>query len=351
MTFGMFLHRIPQPRPLVPSFYKDIPTTDPSYLGTIRLHFYTPRYYFKRTQAQRYPLVVNFHGGGFVLGKGTDDARWVSALVHRVDVLCVSVDYRLAPEHPFPKAVEDGTDAVLYLVKNADKFGIDVNKIATTGFSAGGNMAFTVPLRLRQRLEQGAAPSLDRVPSLSEESEMLMNDTSAPAVHSSSNLLKETETVAPDFQVLAAVAWYPRVTMTIPRNELRKMNVRPDKHLPPFLCNLFDEAYLHPPDLDLTDPLLSPANASGDTLRELPDNIIIYSCEYDMLCTEADAFTSRLKALGKNVKYRMIHAVPHAWDKSPNPFRAHWEAAKTYSEVCVELGRIFDSGPPRRKTL
>lgn len=345
MTFGMFLHRIPQPHPLVPSFYKDIPTTDPSYSGTIRLHFYAPRYYFKRTSTKRYPLVVNFHGGGFVLGKGTDDARWVSALVHRVDVLCVSVDYRLAPEYPFPKAVEDGTDAVLYLVKNAEEFGIDVNRIATTGFSAGGNMAFTVPLRLRQRLvQQSARQRLDHSPSLSEDSEMLMNDVSAPAVHSSTKLLKEG--VAPDYQVLAAVAWYPRVTMTIPRAELRKMNARPDKHLPPFLCTLFDEAYLHPPDLDLTNPLLSPANASDEALKELPDNIIIYSCEYDMLCSEADAFTTRLKALGKYVEYRMIRAVPHAWDKSPNPFKHHWEAAKTYSEVCVELGRIFDSGPP-----
>ena len=345
MTFGMFLHRLPQPHPLVPSFHKDIPTTDPSYSGTIRLLFYTPKYYFRRTGAKRYPLVVNFHGGGFVLGKGSDDARWVSALVHRVDVLCVSVGYRLAPEYPFPAAVEDGTDAVLYLVKNADKFGIDVNRIATTGFSAGGNMAFTVPLRLRQRLAQRSqAENLDQSPGPSVNPEMFMNAVTTPANQSSQNLLKET--VNEDYQVLATVAWYPRVTFTIPRDDLRKMNARPDKHLPPFLCTLFDEAYLHPPGLDLTDPLLSPATASDETLQELPENIVVYSCEWDMLCREATSFTDRLKALGKSVKYRMIKGVPHAWDKSPNPFKHHWEAAKTYSEVGIELGRIFNSGPP-----
>ncbi|RAL59280.1 hypothetical protein DID88_006994 [Monilinia fructigena] len=96
----------------------------------------------------RYPVVVNYHGGGFTLGTGTDDARWASAVIHTVDAVFVSVEYRLAPEFPFSVGVEDGTDAVIYLASHAEELRLDPHRMALSGFSAGGNFAFTVPLML-----------------------------------------------------------------------------------------------------------------------------------------------------------------------------------------------------------
>lgn len=65
----------------------------------------------------------------------------------------VSVEYRLAPQHPFPAAVEDGLEALLYLANNQEGFGIDASQIILTGFSAGGNMAFSIPLKLHASLD------------------------------------------------------------------------------------------------------------------------------------------------------------------------------------------------------
>ena len=61
----------------------------------------------------------------------------------------VSVEYRLAPEDPFLIAVEDGVEALLHLAANANELGLNPQKLALIGFSAGANMAFTMPLRLQ----------------------------------------------------------------------------------------------------------------------------------------------------------------------------------------------------------
>jgi acetyl esterase/lipase len=92
---------------------------------------------------------VNFHGGGFTIGQASDDARWADAVVRNCNAVVVCVEYRLAPKYPHPTAVEDGVDAILYLIANAEQLGIDPDRIAVSGFSAGGNMAFTVPMKLQ----------------------------------------------------------------------------------------------------------------------------------------------------------------------------------------------------------
>jgi putative ergosteryl-3beta-O-L-aspartate hydrolase len=61
--------------------------------------------------------VVNFHGGGFTLGTGTDDARWAQSVVEDTEAVLVSVEYRLAPKYLFSVGVKDGTDAVVYLAQ------------------------------------------------------------------------------------------------------------------------------------------------------------------------------------------------------------------------------------------
>ena len=99
--------------------------------------------------AQRLPLVVQFHGGGFVIGTPSQCDWNNSHLAAHLPAVVVSVDYRLAPEHPLPEPVDDGFDAVTRLVEDAAAWGIDPDRVAVLGESAGGTIASLVALRAR----------------------------------------------------------------------------------------------------------------------------------------------------------------------------------------------------------
>lgn len=95
--------------------------------------------------------IVFFHGGGFVLGSvelAEDVAR---KLCRDVGAVVVSVDYRLAPEHPFPAAHDDALAATLWVVRQAATLGGDPARVALAGESAGGNLAASTALTLRDR--------------------------------------------------------------------------------------------------------------------------------------------------------------------------------------------------------
>lgn len=103
------------------------------------------------------PALVYFHGGGWVLGNcDTHDTicRWIANLSQGV---VLSVDYRLAPEHPFPAAIEDAMAAIRHVAAEAQPLGIDPGAIAVGGDSAGGNIAAVMALLARD----GALPPLD----------------------------------------------------------------------------------------------------------------------------------------------------------------------------------------------
>jgi acetyl esterase len=99
------------------------------------------RLYVPHDAATPGPLVVYFHGGGHVLGDvDSHDAmcRW---LARESRIRLLSVDYRLAPEHPFPAAVDDAVAAFRYATANAAELGADPARVAVGGDSAGGNLA------------------------------------------------------------------------------------------------------------------------------------------------------------------------------------------------------------------
>ena len=109
------------------------------------------RLYFPEVTTSQLPVVVYLHGGGFVGGTvEMDDARcqWFA---RNVECIVASVDYRLAPEHPFPIALEDAFAAWKWVTANAAEFGGDAERCAISGSSAGGHIAVGATLLARER--------------------------------------------------------------------------------------------------------------------------------------------------------------------------------------------------------
>lgn len=100
------------------------------------------------------PCIVYFHGGGFILRASAAHYKIAKWYAQKVKCKIVYVDYRLAPKHPFPIPVEDCYSAYQWTILNADKLGIDKNKIGIGGDSAGGNLAASVTIMLKDRKQQ-----------------------------------------------------------------------------------------------------------------------------------------------------------------------------------------------------
>jgi acetyl esterase len=101
------------------------------------------------------PAVLHIHGGGMVIGSAHGFRRGPAAMAIAADAVVVSVDYRLAPETPFPGPQEDCYAALAWLFGNADTLGVDPGRIAIAGESAGAGLAAAVALMARDR---GAPP-------------------------------------------------------------------------------------------------------------------------------------------------------------------------------------------------
>jgi acetyl esterase len=97
------------------------------------------------------PTLVFYHGGGWTLGTLDSADDICRELASRSGCLVASVDYRLAPEHPFPAAVDDALRALEWVTANADEFGADPERIGVSGTSAGGNLAAATALWSRQQ--------------------------------------------------------------------------------------------------------------------------------------------------------------------------------------------------------
>ncbi len=229
---------------------KDIPVAG----GTIHLRIYTPR-----TGKTNYPVVVYYHGGGWVIA--TIDTYNSSAqnLAEKTDAIVVAVEYRKGPEYKFPTAHNDAFAAYKWTLANANTFNGDTAKVALAGESAGGNMAITVSMMARD--------SSVKLP-------------------------------------LYEVAVYPVASMeTGTPSKLKYDSAAPlsTPDLPWFLGY-----YLAAP-AQASSPLIDLVNAN---LSGLPATTII-AAEIDPLESEGETLTAKLKASSVSVNYKMYAGVTH----------------------------------------
>lgn len=97
------------------------------------------------------PAMLWIHGGGYVIGAAQQDDGICARFAERLGVVVVSVDYRLAPEHPFPAPLDDCIAAYEYVLTEAHSLGIDTTRLVIAGQSAGGGLAAALVLALQDR--------------------------------------------------------------------------------------------------------------------------------------------------------------------------------------------------------
>jgi acetyl esterase len=138
-----FFKAISTPEEFLPPIYNVDHSKIQKPEGELPIRIYTP------AKGNNFPALVWFHGGGWVLGD-LDTAEFACRnLANDNKCVVISIDYRLAPETPFPCAIDDCYLATEWVFNNAQELGIDAKKIAVGGDSAGGNLAACVSLRAR----------------------------------------------------------------------------------------------------------------------------------------------------------------------------------------------------------
>jgi len=116
----------------------------PGPAGDVRVRIYSPP-----SNGSPRPILVYLHGGGFVVGSLDSHDGVCRALASRASMVVVSVDYRLAPEHPFPCGLEDAVAVTRWVIEHAASFLGDPKRVAVGGDSAGGNLATNVALECK----------------------------------------------------------------------------------------------------------------------------------------------------------------------------------------------------------
>ncbi|MDZ7706926.1 MAG: alpha/beta hydrolase [Trueperaceae bacterium] len=217
--------------------------------------------------------VVMLHGGGFALGDLETHDEAARRTCAWADALVVSVDYRLAPEHPFPAAVDDAVAATRWTAERAGDLGGDPDRLIVTGDSAGGNLAAVVALRFRD----AGGPPLAGQGLVYPVTDMRTNDR-WPSKRTAANGFGLTQ---------EAMDWFGRLYLS-------------------------DPAHAAHPDA-------SPIVASD--LSGLPPAFVL-TAEFDPLRDEGDAYARRLAEAGVEVQHHTLPGTIHGVLTNPVRLRS-----------------------------
>ena len=231
--------------------------TVPGPRGEIPVRIYTPE------GRAPFPVLVYFHGGGWVIGNLETHDGVCRHLANAAGAVVVSVDYRLAPEHPFPASGEDAYAATRWVAANAAAMGGDARRIAVGGDSAGGNLAAVVSLMARDR---GGPPLVFQL--------LVYPVTDAP----SANAASYRENAEGYFLTAKMMHWF--------WNHYCGKNP------------------------DLSDPYLCPLRAKD--LKRLPPALVV-TAEFDPLRDEGEAYAARLREAGNQADLKRYPGMIHGF--------------------------------------
>lgn len=211
------------------------------------------------------PVLVNWHGSGFCLtGLLGSNVLFAARVAHDLQISFLDVDYRKAPEHPFPAAVHDVEDAVRWVGSEKNRRRFDPSRIAVSGFSSGGTLALVAASEFRGRLQP-----------------FELNISAVVAIYQATDLVTPAEDKNP------------------PKDGISPMD--------PATLNLFTNCYI-PDESVRIDPRASPGLADP---QSYPQTVAILTCEGDRLAPEGLALAEKLEQDGqRTVINEMLLGVP-----------------------------------------
>jgi acetyl esterase len=262
----------------------------PSSTAQIAVRLYTPE------GKGSFPVLVYFHGGGFIFGNIAMVDNLCRATANRASCVVVSVEYRLAPEHKFPAAVDDAYAATGWVAENAVRLKIDPTRIAVGGDSAGGNLSAVVSLKAR---DEGKEFPIYQV---------LIYPPTDLSMHSTESISKFSEGY---FLTGADMVWFGDLYFEKSQ----------DRHVP------------------YASPLLAP------DLSNLPPALIITS-EFDPLRDEGEAYGQRLKKSGVPVKISRYAGMIHDFIRMDGVIS---RAKDAIDEIASSLSEIFQGKGNKKK--
>lgn len=198
----------------------------------------------------------------------------------------LDVQYRLAPEHPFPAAINDAEDVARWVLGRPKDY--DISSISVSGFSAGGNLALGL-----------------------------------------------SGHVLPNNTFRNVLAFYPPVNIAN-RPNLKEAPDPSGRPIPPWVATLFNDCYT-PPPIDRKSPAISPYYIDGD---RFPNNVLLITCGTDNLAPEAEELAKKIESVpGKYVVQRRMEKCDHAWDKSYKAGTAQEKAKDEAYDLAVKMLR------------
>lgn len=251
-----------------PAVHSTIDCMIPEPNGPIPIRIYTPE-----NKDEQLPAIVFFHGGGWTLGHIETHDILCRQLVNASDCIVISVDYRLAPEHRFPKGLEDCYAATQWVYNHVEKLHIDRKRITVGGDSAGGNLAAAVTLLAKER--------------------------SGP-------------------QIWSQILIYPAVDVLQSIEKSPYESIRKNAYAPGLTSSVTISFWNHylATNQDVENMYAAPIKAKD--LSGLPQAYII-TAEYDPIRDEAEVYASRLQESEVDVKLIRYNGLCHAFLTLPLP--------------------------------
>jgi acetyl esterase/lipase len=228
----------------------------------IDVHIYRPK-----NAKSPSPVLLNWHGSGFVFPNHGANALFCRRIADGTSYTVLDGSYALAPEYPFPAALEDVEHLTLQVLKQTDLY--DAQNISLSGFSAGGNFALVASSK------------------------------------SKSNIPKDS--------IRAIIVFYPPCDLSVPPDQ-KKAPDGSSGTIPSAVANILNDSYI-PQGLDRKDPRISPLYADP---KSFPSDVLMFTCSKDNLAGEAEELAAKLEAADRKVTLRRVEGVGHAWDKTKN---------------------------------